>query len=135
MSLGFKTIEGVSAMRRQLSVVSASAIALTTVGLLVLGLHTPAGAAAVDPATVVRGSLGVSLEDLGINSAIGELSFYLNGGLALLFGALAALVVRVNGQAKRTAPVPGGRVRATMGDAWTRLSRRMSDGHWTASRH
>jgi len=122
-------------MRRQLSVVSTSAIALATVGLLVLDLHTAAGAAAVDPATVVRGSLGVSLEDLGINSAIGELSFYLNGGLALLFGALAALVVRVNGQAKRTAPVPGGRVRATMGDAWTRLSRRMSDGHWTASRH
>jgi hypothetical protein len=122
-------------MRRQLSVVSTSAIALATVGLLVLDLHTAAGAATVDPATVVRGSLGVSLEDLGTNSAIGELSFYLNGGMALLFGTLAALFVRFNGQAKRTAPVPGGRVRATMGDAWMRLSRRVADSHWSESRH
>ena len=120
-------------MRRQLSVITASAVALATVGLLTLDPHTAAGAAAIDPATVVRGSLGVSLEDLGIKSAIGELSLYLNGGLALLSGALAVILVRANRRknpgAKQAAPGPGGRVRATMGETWMKLARRMPIGH------
>lgn len=124
-------------MRRQLSIVPASAIALSTVLLIVLEFHASAVAAAIDPATVVRGSLGVSLQDLGINSTVGHLSFYLNGGLALLFGALAAIAVRSSvrkrNAAQPTEAMPGGRVRATMGEVWVRLSRRMSGGHWTAS--
>jgi hypothetical protein len=120
-------------MRQQLSVISASAIALATVGLLALDLHTAAGAATIDPAAVVRGSLGVSLEDLGIKSTVGALSLYLNGGLALLCGAVAATMGRANRRkshgAKRVAPGPGGRVRATMGETWMRLARRMPIGH------
>jgi hypothetical protein len=121
--------EGVSAMRRQLSVIAAGAVALTAAGLVVLNLHAPAAAAAFDPATAVRGSLGVSLEDLAIHSTIGELTLYLNGGLALLFMAFAGIVVYANvrkrNAAQRAAPAPGGPVRATMGEAWMRLSRPM----------
>jgi hypothetical protein len=69
-------------------------------------------AATIHPATVVRGSLGVSLEDLGITSTVGALSLYLNGGLALLCSALAAIVVRAN-----------------MADTWMRLSTRTPIGH------
>jgi hypothetical protein len=123
-------------MHRQLSVAAASAFALTAVGLL---LHVPAAATAVDPATAVRGSLGVSLQELGINSVVGQLSFYLNGGLALLFGAFAVMVARANARqsnaARRKATVPSGRGRATMGEAWVRLLRRMWLGHGSASRH
>lgn len=43
----------------------------------------------VDPASAVRGSLGVSLEDLTLSNHLGELVFLLNGGFALLFGAFA----------------------------------------------
>jgi hypothetical protein len=42
-----------------------------------------------DPASAVRGSLGVSLENLSLSNRLGELVFLLNGGFALLFGALA----------------------------------------------
>jgi hypothetical protein len=41
-------------MHRQLSVAVASAIALTSVGLL---LHIPAAATAIDPATAVRANM------------------------------------------------------------------------------
>jgi hypothetical protein len=123
-------------MHRQLSVVAASAIALASIGLL---LHIPAAATAIDPATAARGSLGVSLQDLAIDSTVGQLSFYLNGGLALLFGAFAVIVVRANARqryaARRKAAVPVGHVRATMAEVWVRLSRRMWLGHGSASRH
>ena len=42
-----------------------------------------------DPASAVRGSLGVSLEDLSLSNKLGKLVFLLNGGFALLFGAFA----------------------------------------------
>jgi hypothetical protein len=42
-----------------------------------------------DPASAVRGSLGVSLEDLSLSESLGKLVFLLNGGFALLFGAFA----------------------------------------------
>jgi hypothetical protein len=42
-----------------------------------------------DPASAVRGSLGVSIEDLSLSNHLGELVFLLNGGFALLFGAFA----------------------------------------------
>jgi hypothetical protein len=51
------------------------------------GLEAPAVEA--DPASAVRGSLGVSLEDLSLGNNLGKLVFLLNGGFALLFGAFA----------------------------------------------
>ena len=35
-----------------------------------------------DPASAVRGSLGVSLENLGLSNDLGKLVFLLNGGFA-----------------------------------------------------
>jgi hypothetical protein len=46
-----------------------------------------------DPASVVRGSLGVSLDSLSLSSNFGELVFLLNGGFALLFGAVVFFAV------------------------------------------
>jgi hypothetical protein len=42
-----------------------------------------------DPASAVRGSLGVSLENLSLQNNPGKLVLLLNGGFALLFGAVA----------------------------------------------
>jgi hypothetical protein len=42
-----------------------------------------------DPASAVRGSLGVSLENLSLSNNLGKLVFLLNGGFTLLFGAFA----------------------------------------------
>jgi hypothetical protein len=104
---------------RRLSVVTAGAIALIAVG--------SAAAAAIDPSTSVRGSLGVSLEDLAIHSTVGDFTLYLNGGMALLCVVLAGIAVRSRArkrnEARRVAPRPGGPVRATMGETWARLSR------------
>jgi hypothetical protein len=67
---------------------SIGAIALSAgVLLLLVALKTPA--AELDPASAVRGSLGVSLEDLSLTNHFGRAAFLLNGGFALLFGALA----------------------------------------------
>jgi hypothetical protein len=126
-------------MNRQLSVAAASAVAVTVVGLFVAAPHAMAVASAFDPASAVRGSLGVSLDDLDVKNTIGELTLYVNGALAVLFGIFAAIAARANARmrnaAKRPSPVPGSRVRATMGDAWMRLSRRMAGSHGTATRH
>jgi hypothetical protein len=46
-----------------------------------------------DPASAVRGSLGVSLENLSLSDHLGELVFLLNGGFALLFAAFACFAV------------------------------------------
>ena len=46
-----------------------------------------------DPATAVRGSLGVSLENLSLSNNLGELAVLLNGGFALLSGAVACFAV------------------------------------------
>lgn len=51
------------------------------------GLEVPA--VEDDPASAVRGSLGVSLENLSLKNNPGRLVFLLNGGFALLFGAVA----------------------------------------------
>jgi hypothetical protein len=42
-----------------------------------------------DPSSAVRGSLGVSLEDLSLSNHPGELVFLLNAGFALLFVVFA----------------------------------------------
>jgi hypothetical protein len=55
------------------------------------GLGVPAVEA--DPASAVRGSLGVSLENLSLGDNRGTLVFLLNGGFALLSGAFACFAV------------------------------------------
>ena len=47
----------------------------------------------VDPASAVRGSLGVSIENLSLKNDLGKLVFLLNGGFALLSGAVACFAV------------------------------------------
>ncbi|HXC10747.1 MAG TPA: hypothetical protein VNV61_17565 [Steroidobacteraceae bacterium] len=51
------------------------------------GLEVPAVEA--DPASGVRGSLGISLENFSLSNDLGKLVFLLNGGFALLFGGFA----------------------------------------------
>ena len=46
-----------------------------------------------DPASALRGSLGVSLENLSLSNNLGKLVFLLNGGFALLSGAIACFAV------------------------------------------
>src|SRR5271168_3141736 len=46
-----------------------------------------------DPASAVRGSLGVSLENIGLGNNLGDLAFVLNGGFALLSCAIACFAV------------------------------------------
>lgn len=55
------------------------------------GLEVPAVPA--DPASAVRGSLGVSFENLSLGSKAGKLVFLLNGGFALLCCAFACFAV------------------------------------------
>jgi|HubBroStandDraft_1064217.scaffolds.fasta_scaffold61961_2 hypothetical protein len=46
-------------------------------------------AAELDPASAIRGSLGVSLDDLSLTDYFGRVAFLLGGGFALLWGAIA----------------------------------------------
>jgi hypothetical protein len=62
--------------------------AVTLLGLI-SALSAPASAGEVDPASAVRGSLGVSLEDLVFSSRAGASVFLLNAGFALVFAAVA----------------------------------------------
>lgn len=74
-------------------------LAIVVPALLLLplvSLDASLHAAEIDPASATRGSLGDSLGDLALGTDIGNLSFCLNGGFALLLGALAMLVVRLN---------------------------------------
>jgi hypothetical protein len=56
------------------------------------GLEVPAVES--DPASAVEGSLGVSLENLSLSTDLGKLVFFLNGGFALLFGAVCFALAR-----------------------------------------
>jgi hypothetical protein len=62
--------------------------AVTLIGL-VSALCAPASASEIDPASAVRGSLGVSLEELVFGKGAGASVFLLNAGFALLFAAVA----------------------------------------------
>jgi hypothetical protein len=79
-------------MRLHVRSVVACAIASVTVALLFAEINVP-GASAIDPTSAVRGSLGASLGDLSLDDNSGRLSLLLNGGCALLFGAIASLAV------------------------------------------
>jgi len=74
--------------------------AITLVGW-VFALSAPASASEEDPASAVRGSLGLSIEDLALNHGAGASVFLLNAGFALLFAALAIALRRANSRARR----------------------------------
>lgn len=63
-------------------------MAVATV-FLFLTLDGSAFAESIDPASAIRGSLGVSLASLSFSDHLGALSFVLNGGFAVLCGAIA----------------------------------------------
>jgi hypothetical protein len=77
-------------MRLQLPSIAPSAAAL--IGLA-LAKGSRAATLPIEAASAVRGSLGVSIEDLVLSGSGGATVFFLNAGCALLFAA-AALVVR-----------------------------------------
>ena len=79
-------------MRLHVQPVLTCVTASATVALLFAQINV-AGATAIDPTSALRGSLGASLEDLSLDDSFGRLSLLLNGGCALLFGALASLAV------------------------------------------
>jgi hypothetical protein len=68
---------------------------LTLVGL-VSALSAPASASESDPASEIRGSLGVSLGDLALNHGAGATVFLLNAGFALAFAAVCIAVRRAD---------------------------------------
>jgi hypothetical protein len=73
--------------------------ALTLLGL-VSALSAHGSASEADPASAVRGSLGVSLEDL--STSAGATVFLLNVGFALVFAAICIAVLRADSRkAKR----------------------------------
>src|ERR1700689_995430 len=57
-----------------------------------MAFSTAHAAVEADPASAVRGSLGVSLDNLSFSDNFGELAFLLNGGFTLLCGAVALSV-------------------------------------------
>lgn len=79
-------------MRIHLPSVASCAVILTAVVLLFAEIKLPA-VGIDDSASTVEGSLGVSVEELSLNNDLGKLSFLLNGGFALLFGAFAGFAV------------------------------------------
>jgi len=78
-------------MRVHLPSIVTCAVVLTAISLFFLEVKVPP--VETDPASGVRGSLGVSLEDSDLNGNLGRLSFLLNGGFALLSGAFACFLV------------------------------------------
>jgi uncharacterized membrane protein len=82
--------------------------ALTLVGW-VSALSAHASASEVDPASAVRGSLGVSIDDLALSSGAGASVFLLNAGFFLLFAAICVAVRRARRQKGRYIPFKAGR--------------------------
>ena len=79
-------------MRIYLQSVVTCAVLLAAVALLFVEISV--AAVGIDAsASAVRGSLGVSLEELDLNDGLGEFSFLLNGGFALLSGAFVYFAV------------------------------------------
>jgi hypothetical protein len=80
--------------------------AISLVGL-VSALSAPASASEADPASAVRGSLGVPLDDLVLSSGAGATVFLLNAGFALLFAAICIAVLRAEARKRRQVPLRG----------------------------
>jgi len=77
-------------MRLSLQSVLTGAIGTAAVALLFSEISAPV-IIEIDPTSAFRGSLGASLGDLSLSDNLGRLSFLLNGGFTLLFGAIACL--------------------------------------------
>jgi hypothetical protein len=88
--------KGVQVMRLHFH--TAVPAAFTFVGLI-CALSAPASASEVDPASAIRGSLGVPIEDLALGHGAGTSVFLLNAGFALLFATLAIALRRANSKA------------------------------------
>jgi hypothetical protein len=67
---------------------------------LVSALSAPASASETDPASGIRGSLGVSLDDLAFSHGAGATVFLLNAGFVLLFAAVCIAVRRMDSNPK-----------------------------------
>jgi uncharacterized membrane protein len=80
--------------------------AISLVGL-VSALSAPASASEADPASAVRGSLGVSLDDLMLSNGAGATVFLLNAGFVLLFAAISIAVRRADSRKHRQVPLRG----------------------------
>jgi hypothetical protein len=79
-------------MRLHLQSIVPSAAALIGLALA----QSSQAAAQIDAASAVRGSLGISAEDLMLSSGSGAAVFLLNAGCALLFAAFALMVTRMD---------------------------------------
>jgi hypothetical protein len=81
---------------------------LTLVGL-VSALSAPSSASESDPASAVRGSLGVSLDDLAFGHGAGATVFLLNAVFVLLFAAVCIAARRKDSKPKGShIPFPAG---------------------------
>jgi|SRR5277367_4655547 len=78
---------------RILSIIPAAA-ALAAIRLSSVASAAETSAAGIDPASAIRGSLGTSITDLGLDTSSGALAFLLNAGCVLLFAAMAVLITR-----------------------------------------
>jgi hypothetical protein len=83
-------------MRLRLHSVVSNVVVLTSVALLFVEQNASAAVPAIDPASAVRGALGVSLDDLMLSNMVGSLSLYLNAGFLLLFFAAAVILTRAH---------------------------------------
>jgi hypothetical protein len=81
--------------------------ALTLVGLVFApGAH--ASASESDPASAVRGSLGVPLEDLVFSNGAGASAFLLNAGFLLVFAAICIAARRTDSRGAKHVPFRAG---------------------------
>jgi hypothetical protein len=81
-------------MRLQLQSVASPAAVLIGMALCSQALAAEAWANQIDAASAVRGSLGVSAEDLILSSSGGACVFILNAGCAVLFGIFVVIARR-----------------------------------------
>ena len=77
--------------------------AITLVGW-VSALSAPASAGEADPASAVRGSLGVSLDDLVFANGAGATVFLINAGFVLVFAAICFAARRSDARKGRRIP-------------------------------
>jgi hypothetical protein len=61
-------------------------------GVFLSASYAPGLALETDPASVIRGSLGVPIDDLDLGKQLGALCFLLNGALLLFFAAIAVFL-------------------------------------------
>jgi hypothetical protein len=90
----------------RLHIHTAVPVAVALIGM-VLGLSVQASAGEADPASAIRGSLGVSLDDLSLSNGTGATVFLLNAGFVLLFAAVCIAVRRADSRKRRQAPLRG----------------------------